>query len=98
MSPFLTFVGLGSLAALLCEVSFKVLATSDYTALPFVFVFYPFYVAAIYWIEKKLPAKSPPTLFIVSYLLFGVIGLSLEWLMGNSPWVHPEASQIGMWA
>jgi hypothetical protein len=101
MKRFIVFVALGSLAALLCEFAFKFFVTKDYAGFIFVLIFYPLYVSVLYAVEKQLMKviKSPAKLLILVYILFGIIGLSIEWfVVGNSPWRNPQASQIGMWS
>ncbi len=101
MRQFFIFVGLGTLAAIVCEFVFKIFITHDYLGFIFTLVFYPLYVACIYGTQKLFLrwSKNRLVLFIFSYFLFGVIGLATEWfVIGNSPWQNPDASQLGMWA
>lgn len=43
--------------------------------------------------------RERPSLVLIHAVFFGVSGLMVEWfLIGNSPWGNPDASQIGMFA
>ncbi|MDR3643047.1 MAG: hypothetical protein P4L74_05485 [Candidatus Doudnabacteria bacterium] len=61
---------------------------------------YVFWIAIIIWPGIKLIAKFFKKSFsqtAAGYIIFGFLGLMVEWfLINNSPWAHPDASQIGM--
>jgi len=102
MKPFLKFILIGCAFALLIEFQFNILVTGNIGNFIFVLFFYPIYLALVYTVYKfgfKKIFKSKSNLVFFYYLLFGIIGLMFEWFMiGNSPWLNPDASQIGMWS
>jgi hypothetical protein len=54
--------------------------------------------AAAAWLLLRLLGKRPLTILIITALA-GFVGLMIEWfVIGNSPWGNPDASNIGMFA
>ena len=100
MKKFLTFVAIGSLVALVVEFQFNLLATHNPGNFIFTLFFYPLYLSVVYQVSSWLDSNRAGFMSdLLYYLFFGLLGLAFEWfVIGNSPWGNPEASNIGMWA
>jgi hypothetical protein len=102
MQRALIFIGTGSLVALAVEAAFNLLAAHTPANFLFTLFFYPVYLALFYGLRTSIVfpfVLRPRMRFLCTYILGGVFGLAIEWLIiGNSPWAHPEALQWGMWA
>jgi hypothetical protein len=61
---------------------------------------YVFFLSFMYLFGKFLERKISSEKFNLVYYLFGgLLGLAIEWfVIGNSPWLHKEAIQAGMFA
>jgi hypothetical protein len=101
MQRALTFIGIGTLVALAVEAAFNLLAAHTFANFLFTLFFYPAYLALFYGLQTRVlfPLVARPRIrFLLTYILGGVCGLAIEWfIIGNSPWAHPEALQWGMW-
>lgn len=101
MNKFLKFILVGYIFAMVVEFQFNILATGNIGNFIFTGIFYPVYLTLVYFSSKLIDRifKSKYKASIVYYLIFGFIGLMLEWFMiGNSPWQNPDANQAGMFA
>lgn len=89
---FLKFLSTALVLSMTCEFFYKVMAFFRPQILPIALFFYLLYFPALYQICKRVKSD-------VAYLtLAGALGLfGLEWwLVGNTPWGNPNASQLGM--
>ena len=97
----LAFILLGVVTAAVGEIQFSVFIRSDFQNFLGSVVFNSFYlfgVALISSLFVRLLGDRRLTVFC-HLVLFGASGLMIEWFMiGNSPWAKPEASQVGMFA
>ena len=97
----LVFILLGVITAAVGEIQFSIFIRSDIHNFIGSIVFnsvYLFGVALISSLLVRLLGDGIPTVFC-HFVLFGTSGLMIEWFMiGNSPWAKPEASQAGMFA
>ncbi len=95
------FVLLGLLTAAVGEWQFSVFLRNDPNNFLGSLVFNGVYligVCALTALVLPTLRRWPPALYGYT-LFFGVCGLMVEWfLIGNSPWGNPQASQIGMFA
>jgi hypothetical protein len=101
MARTVKFVVVGSFAALITELIFNIFISGDYGNFVFTLFFYPVYLTLVALLQRAMLhyVKTPNALFIAAYLVFGVIGMAIEWFfIGNSPWGNPDAFQSGQWS
>ena len=95
------FVGIGLAIAGIGETQFSVFIRSDVHNLIASVVFNAAYLtmaSLISWLLVKRLGDCPATM-VWHVAGFGTVGLMIEWfVIGNSPWGNPQASQIGMFA
>lgn len=101
MKTLLQFLLLGLLTAAIGEWQFSVFLRDDLDNFLGSLFFNTLYLVGVYVLARLLLTtlrKRPK--FILGYTgFFGLTGLMVEWfLIGNSPWGNPDASQIGMFA
>jgi hypothetical protein len=101
LKHFLLTLVLGSLFATLGEFLFCVLVRQSVPDYLFTLAAYPVILALAYgplrWIERHLP--GPLAADVSVYAFVGLAGLAIEWfIIGNSPWANPDASDLGMFA
>ncbi len=95
------FVGIGLVVAGIGEMQFSVFIRSDINNLIGSLVFNAVYLAVASLVSWCVVARLGDCLATMVWHvgLFGTAGLMIEWfLIGNSPWGNPQASQIGMFA
>lgn len=92
------FVLIGVLTAGVGELQFSVFVRGDWANLFGSMIFNALYLTGAYLATRLLFRALPRrAAFLVSVALAAVCGLAVEWfLIGNSPWGNPDASQIGM--
>ena len=95
---FLLFVLIGVLTAAVGELQYSVFIRGDWANLFGSMVFNAVYLAGAFVLTRLLFRLLPQrAAFLVAVALAAVAGLMVEWfLIGNSPWGNPDASQIGM--
>ncbi len=95
------FVVIGLVIAGIGETQFSLFIRSDLDNLIGSVVFNAIYLtmaALVSWLLAKRFGDSLVTIILL-VIGFGTSGLMIEWfLIGNSPWGNPQASQIGMFA
>ncbi len=98
MVSLLLFVLIGVLTAAVGELQFSVFIRGDWANLRGSMVFNAAYLIGAFAVTRLLFRLLPRrAAFLVSVALAAVAGLGVEWfLIGNSPWGNPAASQIGM--
>ena len=97
----LQFILLGLLTAAIGEWQFSVFLRADLDNFIGSLLFNALYMTGVYSLTRVflgILRQRPYTL--VAYTAgFGSSGLMIEWfLIGNSPWGNPQASQVGMFA
>ena len=94
----LLFVLIGVLTAAVGELQFSVFIRGDWANLFGSMVFNAVYLAGAFVVTRLLFRLLPRRVaFLLTVALAAVAGLMVEWfLIGNSPWGNPDASQIGM--
>ena len=94
----LLFVLIGVLTAAVGELQFSVFIRGDWANLFGSMVFNAVYLAGAFVVTRLLFRLWPRRVaFLLTVVLAAVAGLMVEWfLIGNSPWGNPDASQIGM--
>ena len=94
----LLFVLIGVLTAAVGELQFSVFIRGDWANLFGSMVFNAVYLAGAFVVTRLLFRLLPRrAAFLFTVVLAAVAGLMVEWfLIGNSPWGNPDASQIGM--
>lgn len=93
----LFFISIGVLFATVGEFHLNILMQPNVLAYFKTFIWYPVFMVVAYLVHKLL--RSGRVTNLVYYLLFGIIGLAIEWLLlGNSPSGNPAAIQWGMFA
>ena len=94
----LLFVLIGVLTAAVGELQFSVFIRGDWANLFGSMVFNAVYLAGAFVVTRLLFRLLPRrAAFLLTVALAAVAGLMVEWfLIGNSPWGNPDASQIGM--
>ena len=94
----LLFVLIGVLTAAVGELQFSVFIRGDWANLFGSMVFNADYLAGAFVVTRLLFRLLPRRVaFLLTVALAAVAGLMVEWfLIGNSPWGNPDASQIGM--
>jgi hypothetical protein len=95
---WLLFVLVGVITAAVGELQFSVFVRGDWANLYGSMFFNALYLTGAFLatrlIFRFLPRRPA---FLLSAALAGAAGLLVEWfLIGNSPWGNPDASQIGM--
>ena len=92
------FVLIGVLTAAVGELQFSVFIRGDWANLFGSMVFNAVYLAGAFVVTRLLFRLLPRrAAFLLAVALAAVAGLMVEWfLIGNSPWGNPDASQIGM--
>lgn len=101
MHTFLRFLLFGLLTAAIGEWQFSVFLRGDVDNFMGSLVFNAFYLTGVFLVTRPvLKAFRERPAFIMLYTaIFGLAGLMVEWfLIGNSPWGNPDASQVGMFA
>ncbi|MCS6994185.1 MAG: hypothetical protein N2117_12965 [Anaerolineales bacterium] len=101
MKPLLYFVLLGLVTAAIGEWQFSVFLRNDLQNFTGSLFFNAFYLTGVYILTRVLltTLRNRPRFILVYTGLFGLTGLMVEWfLIGNSPWGNPQASQPGMFA
>ena len=96
--PLPLFVLIGVLTAAVGELQFSVYIRGDWANLFGSMVFNAVYLAGAFVVTRLLFRLLPRrAAFLLTVALAAVAGLMVEWfLIGNSPWGNPDASQIGM--
>ena len=96
--PLPLFVLIGVLTAAVGELQFSVFIRGDWANLFGSMVFNAVYLAGAFVVTRLLFRLLPRrAAFLLTVALAAVAGLMVEWfLIGNSPWGNPDASQIGM--
>lgn len=97
--PFFILTGL--LVAAVGEYMFSVIVRQDWDNFLGSIFINSLYLLAVYLTSRLLFRwiKPPLAALLVYYFLYGFTGLMVEWfLIGNSPWGNPDASQWGMFA
>ena len=94
----LLFILIGVLTAAVGELQFSVFIRGDWANLFGSMVFNAVYLAGAFVVTRLLFRLLPRrAAFLLTVALAAVAGLMVEWfLIGNSPWGNPDASQIGM--
>lgn len=92
------FVLVGVLTAAVGELQYSVFIRGDWANLLGSMVFNAVYLiaafAVVWALFRLLPRRAA---FLVAVALAAAAGLGVEWfLIGNSPWGNPAASQLGM--
>lgn len=92
------FVLIGVLTAAVGELQFSVFVRGDWANLYGSILFNALYLTGAFlatrFLFRALPRRAA---FLVCVAPAAVCGLAVEWfLIGNSPWGNPDASQIGM--
>lgn len=99
MKAILLFVVIGVLTAAVGEWQFSVLIRGDWANLYGSIVFNAIYLTGAFVVTRlifRLVARREIALLLCAGLA-AVCGLLVEWfLIGNSPWGNPQASQVGM--
>ncbi|MDX9991874.1 MAG: hypothetical protein RBS68_07460 [Anaerolineales bacterium] len=101
MILFLQFILLGLLTAAIGEWQFSVFLRNDRDNFVGSLAFNALYLGAVFVITRVLltTLRNRPKFILFYTGLFGFCGLMVEWFMiGNSPWGNPQASQVGMFA
>ena len=95
---FLLFVLIGVLTAAVGELQYSVFIRGDWANLFGSMVFNAVYLTGAFVVTRLLLRLLPRrAAFLLAVALAAVAGLMVEWfLIGNSPWGNPDASQIGM--
>lgn len=95
---FLLFVFIGVLTAAVGELQYSVFIRGDWANLFGAMFFNLFYLSGAFVLTRLLVRVLPRrAAFVVIVALAAFAGLMVEWfLIGNSPWGNPDASQIGM--
>ncbi len=95
---WLSFILIGVTTAAVGELQFSVLIRGDWANLFGSMVFNAFYLTGAFLVTRLTLRLLPRRVaFLVCAVLAAVGGLAVEWfLIGNSPWGNPDASQIGM--
>lgn len=97
----LKFVFAGLLTAAVGEWQFSVFQRNDLDNFIGSLAFNTLYMTGVYLVTRILltTLRNRPKFIFFYTTLFGFSGLMVEWfLIGNSPWGNPDASQVGMFA
>lgn len=101
MQRFLRFLFIGLLTAAIGEWQFSVFLRHDLDNFIGSLAFNALYLIIVFLFTQPLlnTLRNPPRFFLLYGIGVGMIGLMVEWfLIGNSPWGNPQASQVGMFA
>jgi hypothetical protein len=101
MIGYLGFVLLGLLTAAVGEWQFSVFLRSDLENFTGSVFFNTLYLTGVSLATRLLLStlRNRPRFILPYTAFFGFAGLMVEWfLIGNSPWGNPQASQLGMFA
>jgi hypothetical protein len=93
------FVAAGVITAFVGELQFSVFIRGDWANLFGSMVFNALYLTAAYVVCRLIfrLVRSPAAAYLVCAALAAVVGLGIEWfVIGNSPWGNPAASEVGM--
>lgn len=97
----LAFVSLGVLVVVVGEIQYSVFIRGDTANLVGSMGFNAMYLtlwAVVVALLLRLLGRRPLTVVLIT-LLAGTTGLMIEWfVIGNSPWGNPDASNVGMFA
>jgi hypothetical protein len=95
----LAFVGIGVLVVVIGEIQYSVFIRGDIANLLGSMGFNAMYLtlwAGVVGLLLRTVGKQPLTVVIITALA-GLVGLMIEWfIIGNSPWGNPDASNVGM--
>lgn len=101
MARLVAYVAIGVLVAVIGEVQYSVFIRGDVANLIGSMGFNVLYLtgaAGVAWPIFRTLGKRPLTILLVTALA-GFAGLTIEWfVIGNSPWGNPDASNMGMFA
>ncbi len=93
------FVLLGVFIAAVGEVQYSVFIRGDVANLIGSMGFNALYLTvagAVVWLIFRALGRRPLTILLIT-ILAGFVGLMIEWfVIGNSPWGNPDASNVGM--
>ncbi len=102
---FLRFILAGLLTAAVGEWQFSVFLRDDLANFLGSLAFNTLYLSGVYLVTRlwlalgETPEQGRRWMILAYTGLFGLSGLMVEWfLIGNSPWGNPDASQTGMFA
>lgn len=101
MIRFFQFILLGLLTAAIGEWQFSVFLRDDLDNFIGSLFFNTLYLTGVYVLTRLLltTLRNRPQSILYYTGFFGLTGLMVEWfLIGNSPWGNPDASQAGMFA
>ncbi len=101
MKSLAQFLLLGLLTAAIGEWQFSVFLRNDFDNFIGSLFFNTLYLIGVYLLTRLLltTLRNRPKFILVYTGFFGLTGLMVEWfLIGNSPWGNPDASQVGMFA
>ena len=101
MMRLIVFILTGVLFAAPGEYLFSVTIRGDLANFFGAMGFNSFYLLLVYLAARLLQRLVSHRLaaLLIYYFATGLAGLMIEWFMiGNSPWGNPDASQVGMWA
>jgi len=101
VSKGIIFICTGLFVAAIGEIQFSIFLRNDWSnffgSLIFNTIYLTFAAAGIAFLVSFIGKRKRTLMLIVS--LYGTLGLMIEWfLIGNSPWQNPDASQMGMFA
>jgi len=97
----IVFVLTGLIFAAVGEYMFSVILRGDWSNFFGSIFFNSLYMLFVFLSSRLIFAfiTRPLAALLVYYVLYGATGLAVEWyLIGNSPWGNPDASQWGMFA
>ncbi len=97
----ISFISIGLVIAGIGETQFSVFIRSDIPNLIGSFAFNTVYLTLAGLVSGRVVRRLGDgwATILVHVAVFGTSGLLIEWfLIGNSPWGNPQASQIGMFA
>lgn len=101
MKSLAQFLLLGLLTAAIGEWQFSVFLRNDLDNFIGSLFFNTLYLIGVYLLTRLLltTLRNRPKFILLYTGFFGLTGLMVEWfLIGNSPWGNPDASQVGMFA
>lgn len=101
MIDLMRFILAGVITAALGEFVYSVMLRGDWQNLLGSIFFNSLYLLGVYIFRQVLLrlVHRPLAANLLYYFFLGGAGLMVEWFMiGNSPWGNPQASQLGMFA
>jgi len=101
MKKFATYLLVGLVFYAVMEYMFSVIIRGDYSNFLGSIIFNTIYLAVVYFSSKIIDRIFEQWKIedIVVYFVYGIAGLAIEWfLIGNSPWGNPNASQLTMFS